>query len=921
LTTESSSPGTSPGGRSLARLVRLSTARPRLTIIVCLVLTLASMLYTARRLTFQTSSVELLPQHLLYVQRFKEHLRDFGELNDIVVVVEAPNLPRGEGYADRLATRIKALPGAGRVTYRVDPDLFKGQALLYLSADKLASLRDAVLDHREFIEQYAARPTLPGLFDGIGGEIARRLAAGFVDLGLDKDGDGGGGGRFDSGVVDTLLRVVGEGLDGTGEIASPWTRVFSTGSDETRSGHFVSADDRLLFILVEPRREASNFTDNEHFINGIRGAITALRAEFPDVRAGVTGTPALSNDEMLTAFHDSTVSGVLSFVLTLGFLLLIIRRLPETVVMLVVLTVSLAWSLALITATVGHLSIFSVMFVSLLVGIGIDYGIYIYFRYAEEMALGHVPRQALVVTAYRTGPGILFGSLMAAGTFGVLVLTEFRGIQEFGFIAGLSVMVAFVAMVTLFPATLLVMRRRPRQPTPGTVAAMRVEDDEVQVIQSLLRRPILIVMVAVVVTAASLTVLPSVRFDYNRLALQAKGTESVVWEQEIMKSRRSGFAALATADSLPELTAKRDAFAALPGVSDVVSVLKLVPRDQEAKIALLHTLAPQLGGLRVAREGPVDVAATRASLAQLKRRLQIAQREAEGRTSVEALRSALARADALLARLERPGPEVAARLARVQFVLRDDFIAKLARLQENLDPHPITVAGLPAELTRKFIAANGRMLMQIYPAIDTWQREGAQEFVRQVRTVDPGVTGSPVISYEASRMMEAAYFYGTLYAAVLVTGLAIVVLRRPLDALLSLSPVTLAVVWTIGFMHVLGLSFNLANVWGLPLIIGSAAEFGLAITLRHREAVTSGGALYPRSTVMAVLLNGLTTIAGFGSLMIARHQGIFGLGLLLTVGTVVGLTAALVVLPVLLRLVERARLAPAPNPVYLRKES
>ena len=74
---------------------------------------------------------------------------------------------------------------------------------------------------------------------------------------------------------------------------------------------------------------------------------------------------------------------------------------------------SLAWSLGLITATVGHLSVFSVMFVSLLVGIGIDYGIYVFFRYEEEMALGLVPREALLVTARRTGPGILFGALAA----------------------------------------------------------------------------------------------------------------------------------------------------------------------------------------------------------------------------------------------------------------------------------------------------------------------------------------------------------------------------------------------------------------------------------------------------------------------------------------------------------------------------
>ncbi|MET0488355.1 MAG: MMPL family transporter, partial [Candidatus Rokuibacteriota bacterium] len=393
------------------------------------------------------------------------------------------------------------------------------------------------------------------------------------------------------------------------------------------------------------------------------------------------------------------------------------------------------------------------------------------------------------------------------------------------------------------------------------------------------------------------------------------------WEQEIMKSRRSGFAALATADSLEELRAKRDAFTALPGVSDVVSVLKLVPTDQDQKIALLRDLAPQLSGLRIGRESGVDVPATRRSLDQLRRHLEIALREAEGRTSVEALKSAHARAEALLARLERAGPEVTSRLARVQSELRDDFVAKLARLQENLTPRPVTIAALPPELTRKFIGASGRMLMQVYPSIDTWQREGAQEFVRQVRTVDPGVTGSPIIGYEASRLMEAAYLFGTLYAAVLVTMLSLLALRRPLDALLALSPVVLAVAWTVGFMHVFGLSFNLANVWGLPLIIGSAAEFGLNVTLRYREGVTSGGALFPRSTVLAVLLNGLTTIAGFGSMMVARHQGIFGLGLLLTVGTVVGLATSLIVLPVLLRLAERARLASAANPVYVRKES
>ncbi len=42
-------------------------------------------------------------------------------------------------------------------------------------------------------------------------------------------------------------------------------------------------------------------------------------------------------------------------------------------------------------------------------------------------------------------------------------------------------------------------------------------------------------------------------------------------------------------------------------------------------------------------------------------------------------------------------------------------------------------------------------------------------------------------------------------------------------------------------------------------------------------------------------------MAGFASLMVAHHRGIFGLGLLLTIGTAASLVASLVVLPVLLR--------------------
>jgi hopanoid biosynthesis associated RND transporter like protein HpnN len=889
-----------PTAWALGHGVRLATARPILTIVVSLVLAAVGVAYTRHALKFQTSSAELLPPDRPYVQQFKRYLGDFGELNDIVVVVQAPRVDQATSFARRVAEDLRRPPvSATRVTYRIDPDRFAGRALLYLSTEQLAKLQQQVLDHREFIETYAAEPGLSTLVEAINHEIARRFATRFVDLGLGESE------RVDPGFVDSLLGAITVRLEANETMPSAWSTMFGGGGDDETAGYFLSGDKRLLFILVEPRRVAGNFTDNQELIAAIRRTVAGLRAEFPGVEAGVTGTPALSNDEMLTAFQDSRVGSALASALTLAAVLLVCRRVVKSLLMFAVLVVSLAWALGLITLIVGQLTIFSVMFISLLVGLGIDYGIYFFFRYEEERALGGTIRASLEATARRTGPGILFAALTAAGTFGVLALTEFRGIQEFGIVGGLSILTAFVAMLTLLPALLVLLDRRARggaghSPPAGARLGSPL-------LERLTRRSWAILPVTVLLTVYSLWALPGVAFDYDRLNLQAKGTESVIWERKIMESRRSAFPALASAGSLDELRRKQEAFAGLASVSDVISVLKVVPRQQDEKLATIATLEPVVAPIRFGASSDVDPGRLRAALTALSRWLELALREASGDGPPPALVSAHARTQALLGVLQRADPGLVRRLARVQEELQADFIAKFRKFQANLNPTAVSITDLPDELRRKFVGHSGAFLMQIYPAVNSWTREGMQQFVAELRAIDPAVTGSPVISYEASRLMEKAYLQGTLYATILVSALAAVMLRRVRDTLLSLVPLVLGTLWTVGVMHMCGLSFNLANVWGVPLIIGAASEFGLNVALRGQEAAVDGGPALARSTVLAVLLNGITTTAGFGSLMIAGHQGIFGLGLLLTIGSIASLAAALVVLPALLRLFGPAR--------------
>jgi len=891
-------------GRLLRRLVRLSCARPILTVGLSIVIAIVSLLYTFHALTFKTSGRDVLPPNASYVKRYVEIAKEFGELEDFVVVIEARSFEGAKAYAARLVQDLRTSPVKfHRIAYRIDPKQFEGRQLLYLSTAELREVRDKIFDHQEFMESFAGDPSLSRLVEGINTQMAAAFVSNLFNVGLNESNL-----PVDTRFLRVLLDQISTRLERPTPYRSPWATLFSFGGDTADAGYFLSDDKSLLFILVEsPKGDKGSFVGDQRAIDAIRGAIARLHTDFPTIQAGVTGGPALSNDEMTAAFHDSQVATLLAFGLTLLVMIIAFRRVGKPILMLAVLAVSLAWSMGVATLTIGHLTIFSVMFISIVVGIGIDYGIYFLFRYEEEIFLGRNLREALERTAARTGPGMAISALTAGGTFFVLLLTDFRGIEELGFIAGTAILLAWLSMMTTFPAVLvLVDRRHADRPRGQQPRAHQLQRIHVPVLDRLTGYPVAVLVIAGTATALSAWAVPSVDFDYNLLNLQAKGTESVVWERRILANKgHSGASALATATTLDELRQKQKAFEALPSVADVDSVLQIIPDEQQAKIAIVKSFEPLVAPVRIGRSSPVDLERLREALANIKRRLDVVAAEAGDKVPADilTLREKTATVLKQLASADRDSAEPA--LSYLQAQLYRDFVSKFYSLQRNLYPKEVTIKDVPPEVKRKFVGADGTFLLQVHPKVDVWGREGAQQFVTELRSVDPAITGTPVITYEAMRLMERGYRQGTVYAFILVGGLTFLMIRRLRESALAMLPLLLGLVWTIGLMHVLGLKFNLANVWGLPLIIGTSAEFGLNVVMRYMEGRRYGGPLVARSTVMAVALNGITTMVGFGSLMVASHQGIFGLGLLLTLGSGCGLVASLVVVPVILRLITR----------------
>ena len=891
--------------RFLRALVEVSTRRPGLTLAIALLLAALGAGFALRALTFQTTTRSLLPQRAEYVVRYADYARDFGELEDIVVVVEAGSFEGARAYAARLVQELRASGVEwGRIAYRIDPERFQGRQLLYLPTAELKEIRDKIFDHQELMEGFAGDPSLATLLEGVNTQMATAFVSNLFDLGLRNDDL-----PVDTRFLGVLLDQISGRLERPGPYRSPWGTLFSFGADPpSDAGYFLSEDKSLLFILVEtPAGRKGSFAGDRDAIETIRAAVARLRAAFPGVRAGVTGAPALSNDEMSAALRDSQAATALAFTLTLIVMAVAFSRVVKPMLMLVVLAVTLGWSIGLITLTVGHLTLFSVMFIPIVIGIGIDYGNYYLFRYEEEIFLGRPLKEALAHTGARTGPGMLLGALTAAGTFLVLTLTEFRGIQELGLIAGLSIFLAWLGMVTVFPAVLVLVDRRRAALAPHRESHIpHLGPLHVPLLDRLSRRPRTILVTAAIATALSAWAIRDVGFDYNVLNLQAKGTESVAWERRILATTgRSGFNGLSSAATLEELRRKQAAFEQLPTVSEVDSVLRVIPDDQDEKIAVIKSFAPLVAPVRVGRAGDVNLERLATALRDIRRRFDIVAAEAGPKLpdAVRSLREKTATALRALGRADRDMAQ--AQLNYLQSQLYRDFVGKFHGLQRNLDPTRVTLDAVPEEIRRKFVGASGRFLIQIHPKVDIWEQAGAARFVRELRSVDPAVTGTPIITYEATVLMERAYLEGAAYAFALVGGLSLLLIRRRMEALLALLPLVLGLVWTIGLMHVLGLRFNLANIWGLPLIIGASAEFGLNVILRYQEGRQHAGPLVARSTVMAVALNGLVMMVGFGSLMVASHRGIWSLGMLLTIGAGCNLLASLVVLPVVLSLLRR----------------
>ena len=118
-------------------------------------------------------------------------------------------------------------------------------------------------------------------------------------------------------------------------------------------------------------------------------------------------------------------------------------------------------------------------------------------------------------------------------------------------------------------------------------------------------------------------------------------------------------------------------------------------------------------------------------------------------------------------------------------------------------------------------------------------------------------------------------------------------------------PVLIGLLMTVELMPLFGMSFNLANFFAIPIIIGGGINGGVHMIHRFRE--DRSAAIVARSTGTAVVLSQLSNVLGFGMMLLAHHRGVASLGGMVVLGFSGCLFVSLAVLPAVLKLVEGRR--------------
>jgi predicted RND superfamily exporter protein len=892
-----------PVQRRVVKGVLAVVARPKLALVISGIVLAACVVLSLTRLSISTDQDKLFSERVAFFHDFVEYERQFPESDATYVVIEPvnanpePPVERWTALADRITQRLNDMHRyVTQASARVP--LEKQWAVLFEDSEKFPQLiRQANEDLVPIARQWGEAPSVflrplgrtpIGRFlsklslssvDQNRAQFANLLAEGWLQA-VRAPNEPMRVGRQ----VPDMLALEAENPAELGYYFLP------DESDRTRTRH-------VLLVQVFHVQKMTSLKSASESVDAIRAAVRAEAKNFPDFKVGLTGRPVLDADEMRVTDRDSTKAEIIALSVIFLGLVLLLRSLWLAVVAELSLAVAIGWTFGWATLVYGELNLLSTVFLIALIGIGMDYLIQILAAYRRE-ARRYVRPAAVWARVFRyVGPPVLTACLGAAGAFLVSVLTDFRGAAELGVIAGGGLLLCLVAGHTVLPALLVLF---PAKLKPFPVSARYGPVPTARGPRRLLMPAIWAVLLLCGAPFAA-------RWDFNPnlLDLQPPKLSSVQLVHKLQT-----WSAVVLSPDLEVLRKVREMLSDAPAVASTDSLLTALDNERTLRE---HPIAPIAWSDPTPVE-PVDrelIAAKACALAGHLEEWAPTTAPAAATGAHNAATKLRSFADAVTS--PRSDPQViSARLS----VWQQTFYGELRRLMAQLNPPPLRIEQVPAEIRSHYVSQDGKQFaLYIIPRQDLWQRENLERFVKEVeqrvgRVQGPfTLTGIAPNVYHSTSYIERAFYMATGYAVLLIFILVLLDLRSLRQTLVAMSVLALGLPMLVALMGLFGISWNFANFFALPILIGAGHEYGVFLLHRYREVKHNPRRVWKwwDPSDRALLLCAFVTCSSFAFFWaLGHHRGLMSLGLVMALGTLcIYLSAIMVVRPLLRWRIER----------------
>ncbi len=844
----------------LGRIARFCYEQYRLILSALAGLTLIST-YFVSQIRISTNNFDLLPQDSKIVREFWEVNEDFGTPDRHVVLVET---------ADSLPP---------------DPDLLKsfatqfGAALMRSGDVRLVSY--ALTDEQKsFIEEFFVRNALLYLSSADLDSVLRRLDEQEIEKAVLNCKNILNAPVPPDPLVKKILRDDPLLIS---EIFKPYIERMLGPQNASllkdAESYYLSKDRRTLLMFVKPVGVPNDTRFCEDFITlneGLRDSVlAAMKEDGKRVRVTLGGNyvTALANARAVKQGLINSSFLVIIFILILFYLFY--GNVRALLFITTPIIVGVVWVFALGDMMFGKINIITASAGAMLLGLGVDYSIHLYNRFIEqeEFHRHQSVLQNLVITFRETGSSVLYGAASTAFVFIVLMVTEFRGLYELGFLGGIGILILFFAVLLIMPGEI---RIRGRKVLKGRHLQRVLSKVLTLNSRFVLRHPKYITTGATVVSLLMVAVLfdiiPSqdeglgVTFDENIENIRSRNDVDVRMVKRLQEKFGSHFKPIsvvcsATSDEvlierLRKLNDKMDSLVAGGMVKEYNSLLRYIPTIEQQKANL-------------AKIRSVDV----------------------------------------------EGVLFKVRLEMSRHGLRMNYF-RLDRLRSMLSVHePITIHNLQAEgfgeiMHHFYVEREGikKVVTQVELAGATHRIDVVNDFVREI-TQDPQlkdeniiITGIRVVTAEFLTLVKKDFSVAVVASVLAVLILVTVKYRSVRAVLVCTVPLLFGILCITGVMRLLGLKINFVNMITLPLLIGSGVDYGIYIISRYLEDRRHDVLAAITETGQSLFLSAMTTVVGFGSLIFVDNQGLSSLGYMCALGIIVCALSSLIVLPAMLRL-------------------